>query len=82
MKSYKYLGRTVKMEVLIRIKTGWNCFGRYKDILVIRNNNNNNNNNTEKRVFNQLVCYTSNDIWLLNLENKNVPRSKTGNNTA
>ena len=37
--SYKYLGQTVKMEdntreeVLIRIKAGWSCFGRYKDIL-------------------------------------------------
>ena len=33
--SYKYLGQTVKMEdntreeVLIRIKVGWSCFGRY-----------------------------------------------------
>ena len=36
---YKYLGQTVMMadhtreEVLIRIKAGWSCFGRYKDIL-------------------------------------------------
>jgi hypothetical protein len=37
--SYKYLGQTVKLEdntreeVMIRIKAGWSCFGRYKDIL-------------------------------------------------
>ena len=37
--SYKYLCQTVKMEdktreeILIRIKAGWSCFGRYKDIL-------------------------------------------------
>ena len=37
--QYKYLGQTVKLEdhtreeVNIRIKAGWSCFGRYKDIL-------------------------------------------------
>ena len=37
--SYKYLGKTVKMEnntreeILLRIKAGWSCFGRYRDIL-------------------------------------------------
>ena len=36
---YKYLGQTVMLnehtreEVKIRIKAGWSCFGRYKDIL-------------------------------------------------
>ena len=36
---YKYLGQTVMMEdhtreeVTIRIKAGWSCFGRFKDIL-------------------------------------------------
>ena len=41
--SYKYLGQTVKIEdntreeVLIRIKAGWSCFGRYKDILCDKN---------------------------------------------
>ena len=36
---YKYLGQTVIMEnqtreeVMIRIKAGWGCFGRFKDIL-------------------------------------------------
>ena len=35
---YKYLGQTVMMEnqtreeVMIRIKAGWSCFGRFKDI--------------------------------------------------
>ena len=39
MDQYKYLGQTVKLdehtreEVNIRIKAGWSCFGRYKDIL-------------------------------------------------
>ncbi len=37
--QYKYLSQTVKLdehtreEVNIRIKAGWSCFGRYKDIL-------------------------------------------------
>ncbi len=37
--SYKYLGKTVNMEdntkeeILLRIKAGWSCFGRYKYIL-------------------------------------------------
>ena len=37
--QYKYLGQTVKLEnhtreeVMIRIKAGWSCFGRYKNIL-------------------------------------------------
>ena len=36
---YKYLGQTVMLddhtreEVMIRIKAGWSCFGRFKDIL-------------------------------------------------
>ncbi|XP_072051533.1 uncharacterized protein [Amphiura filiformis] len=60
VESYKYLGQTVKLEdntreeVLIRIKAGWSCFGRYKDILcdkklsmILR-----------KRVFNQCVLPT------------------------
>ena len=39
---YKYLGQTVMMEnqtreeVMIRIKAGWSCFGRFKDILCDR----------------------------------------------
>ena len=39
---YKYLGQTVMMEnqtreeVMIRIKAGWSCFGRLKDILCDR----------------------------------------------
>ena len=42
--SYKYLGQTVKLEdntreeVMIRIKAGWSCFGRYKDILYVTAN--------------------------------------------
>ena len=61
--SYKYLGQTVnivkmvdntKEEVHIRIKAGWSCFGRCKDILcdkklplILR-----------RRVFNQCVLPT------------------------
>ena len=41
VESYRYLNKTVKIkaidntkkEVLIRIRAGWSCFDRYKDIL-------------------------------------------------
>ena len=39
VESYKYLGQTLKMEdttreeVQSRIKGGWRCFGRYKELL-------------------------------------------------
>ena len=63
--SYKYLGQTVKMEdntreeVLIRIKAGWSCFGRYKDILCDKKTT----SDSEKERF-QHVCITHNDIRL------------------
>ena len=63
--SYKYLGQTVKMEdntreeVLIRIKAGWSCFGRYKDILCDKKTT----FDFQKESF-QHVCITHNDIRL------------------
>ena len=57
---YKYLGQTVKMadntrdEILIRIKAGWSCFGRFREILcdkkipIVH----------RRRVFNQCVLPT------------------------
>ncbi|PIK46657.1 endonuclease-reverse transcriptase [Apostichopus japonicus] len=64
MDRYKYLGQTIMLgehtreEVLIRIKAGWSCFGRYKDILCdpklpmcIR-----------RRMYNQCVIPT-NGLW-------------------
>lgn len=39
VEEYKYLGQNIKMkdctyeEVMKRIKSGWSCFGRHKDIL-------------------------------------------------
>ena len=39
VEEYKYLGQTLKMkdctheEVMKRIKSGWSCFGRHKEIL-------------------------------------------------
>jgi len=58
--EYKYLGQTLKMsnctyeEVLRRIKAGWSCFGRHRDILC----NKNIPMTWRKRVFNQCVLPT------------------------
>lgn len=58
--GYKYLGQTVKMynntreEVLIRIRAGWSCFGRYKSILC----DNKLPMTLKRRVYNQCVLPT------------------------
>jgi len=60
VESYKYLGQTVKMEnntreeVMLRIKAGWSCFGRYKHILCDKSLP----MTLRKRVYNQCVLPT------------------------
>jgi hypothetical protein len=57
---YKYLGQTLKMkdctkeEVLRRIKSGWSCFGRHKEILC----NKNIPMSLRRRVYDQCVLPT------------------------
>ena len=58
--SYKYLGETVKMEdntreeILLKIKAGWRCFGRYRDILC----DNSLPMSLRTRMFNECVLHT------------------------
>jgi len=60
VEEYKYLGQTLKMEdctseeVMRRIKSGWSCFGRHKDILC----NKNVPMSLRRKVYNQCVLPT------------------------
>ena len=63
--QYKYLGQTVKLEdhtreeVNIRIKAGWSCFGRYKDILCDQKLP----MSLRRRMYNQCVLPTMTYAW-------------------
>ena len=60
VEEYKYLGQTIKLkdctkeEVLRRIKSGWSCFGRHKEILC----NKNIPMSLRRRVYDQCVLPT------------------------
>ena len=70
VEEYKYLGQTLRLkdcskeEVLRRIKAGWSCFGRHKDILCNRNIP----MSLRRKVYNQCVLPTmtyGSETWSL-----------------
>ena len=50
-------------EVMIRIKAGWSCFGRFKDILCDRKTT-----NVHKKENVRPVCNSNYDIWGRNMD--------------
>ena len=73
VKEYKYLGQTLKMEdttkeeVLLRIKSGWMNFGKYKHMLIDQTIP----MSLRKRLFNQCVLSTityGSETWSLTKE--------------
>ena len=70
VEEYKYLGQTLKLkdcskeEVLKRIKAGWSCFGRHKEILC----NKDIPMSLRRKVYNQCVLPTmtyGSETWSL-----------------
>ena len=74
MDSYKYLGQTMYMKeatkekIEERIRSGWNSFGKYRDILQNREIP----QNLKKKVFDQCILPTmtyGSQTWKLTKEN-------------
>ena len=70
VEEYKYLGQTLRLkdcskeEIMRRIKAGWSCFGRHKDILC----NKNIPMSLRRKVYNQCVLPTmmyGSETWSL-----------------